>query len=332
MFFLFSYDVIVDIFLLSRIFILKIVFNNILVSIDLSGIKGTRGPSSFIRGINQILPFISNNCIFISNEFINSLQPDFYYYPFPKLQESEFDILMKEKIINKYIFGPTFVPNSWFHFPISKIWKEKRFSEILSSLKGIVIHSIRVRNYLAEKSNTTNLLSKFIIMRACTNMKPKVIKEFKKRKIDIIFFEKYMDLNRQKQGEELVGFLKNANKSVVKIKYGQYNKTDIIELANNSKFIIYFSFYDTGAIGLKEIQNYGVFSFTLQEDLIINNKTTFYISELLSEDKIILAAEKILKIINIVSNENPKSVLIAKQNQNINKCENALKDLCQYLL
>ena len=43
------------------------------------------------------------------------------------------------------------------------------------------------------------------------------------------------------------------------------------ELAYNSKYIIYFSFYDTGAIGLKEIQNYGVFAFSHQKDLVINN-------------------------------------------------------------
>ena len=45
------------------------------------------------------------------------------------------------------------------------------------------------------------------------------------------------------------------------------------ELANNSKFIIYFSFFDTGAIGLKEIQNYGVIAFSLQKEFIIDNET-----------------------------------------------------------
>ena len=36
----------------------------------------------------------------------------------------------------------------------------------------------------------------------------------------------------------------------------------MVELANNSKFIVYFSFFDTGAIDLKEIQNHGVFTFS----------------------------------------------------------------------
>ena len=114
--------------------------------------------------------------------------------------------------------------------------------------------------------------------------------------------------------------------------YGKYNKKIIKQLANDSKFIIYFSFFDTGAIGLKEIQNFGVITFTHQKDLIINNTTCFYIPELANTDNIEAASNKILKIMKMVNDSNPNSLLIAKKNQIINHCKNALKDLCSSLI
>ena len=115
---------------------------------------------------------------------------------------------MENKIINKYILGPNFVPQNWFLFPNQEIWIEKRFSEILNFTKGIVVHSNRISNYLAERSKSTNNIRKFKIVRACTNLNPKRINSFKKRKIDILFFEKYKDLNRIKQGNKLLYLLK----------------------------------------------------------------------------------------------------------------------------
>ena len=303
-----------------------------MIYVDLSGIKDFHGPGNFIKGINNILPFIYNNCIFSSKKYINNiLQPDYFYFPWPNFMEIDFEKLLNNNLIYKYILGPTFVPYYWHYFPCNNIWKEIRFSEILNVTKGIVVHSKRVRDYLAKRSNTTNNLKKYIIMRACTNIKPIKIKSFKERKIDIIFFEKYMDLNREKNGKELYSLLAKANKTIVTIKYGKYEKKFMRKLANNSKFIIYFSFYDTGAIGLKEIQNYGVFSFTHQEDLVIDNETSFYVPELAYEDNMILASEKIIDMMNTISKKNPKSELIAEKNQKINKCENALKDFCESL-
>jgi hypothetical protein len=106
----------------------------------------------------------------------------------------------------------------------------------------------------------------------------------------------------------------------------------MIELANNSKFIIYFSFFDTGAIGLKEIQNYGVIAFSHQKDLVIDNHTSYYIPELEDEYDMkkayLIIREKIKKIMQL----NPDSKYIAKKNQDINKCENAFDDLCKSLI
>ena len=124
-----------------------------------------------------------------------------------------------------------------------------------------------------------------------------------------------------------MSLLKGTNKKIKQLNYGNYTREDELLLANNSKFIIYFSFYDTGAIALKELQNYGVITFTLQKDLVINDESGYYIPELELDD-ITLAFNKIIKIIEEISNKNPDSIKIAKQNQNFNRCERALDDIC----
>ena len=103
------------------------------------------------------------------------------------------------------------------------------------------------------------------------------------------------------------------------------------EFAEDSKFIIYFSFYDTGAIGLKEFQNYGVITFAHQKEFIIDNETSFHIPELDNISDMRLAFNKIMNIIESISKSNINTELIAKKNQLVNKCDNALVDLCKNL-
>jgi hypothetical protein len=201
----------------------------------------------------------------------------------------------------------------------------------LKHVKGIAIHSERVVNYLSKRSNTINLINKFKIIRPCTNIKPKNIIPFIKRKIDILFFEKYSDFDQSQQGIQFLNLLNNSSKKIERLKYGNYTKKEIEYLANNTKFVIYFSFFDTGAIGLKEIQNYGVFAFSHQRDLIIHNDTGFYVPELANEKDLIQAYKIIMNKIEIVTNLNPNAQLIATINQEINKCENSLNDLCEKL-
>ena len=103
------------------------------------------------------------------------------------------------------------------------------------------------------------------------------------------------------------------------------------KLANDTKFIIYFSFFDTGAIGLKEIQNYGVYAFTVQKDLAYNKETSLYVPEL-AELNIERAYNIIMEKIEYVIQLSPNSQVYAKINQDYNKCENAFKEVCNYLL
>lgn len=90
--------------------------------------------------------------------------------------------------------------------------ERKKISEILKQIKGIAIHSERVRKHLSQRSNTINMLNKYKIIRPCTNLKPKYIKPFIKRDIDILFFEKYKDLERNQQGAQIFNLFKNASK------------------------------------------------------------------------------------------------------------------------
>lgn len=234
--------------------------------------------------------------------------------------------------VSKLILGPCFVPIKWTLFPKRSLWNERRFREIIKNVKGIAVHSFRVREYLAQRSNTTYMINKYKIIRPCSRIKPKKVKPFNERNIDILFFEKYRDSNHNQQGAQLFNLFNNSSKVIERIKYGHYTKKKMKKLANDSKFIIYFSFFDTGAIGLKEIQNYGVFAFTHQKDLVIDNKTSFYVPELAYENNMELAYIKIKELIEKITKLNPDTQLISKTNQEINKCQNSLDDLCKSLI
>jgi hypothetical protein len=123
-----------------NIYILKKLNSNILIEIDTSEINAPGGPGSFLKAINQILPYPSNNCLFIDSSYFNFIfKPDYYYIPILNFNENYYQKLIENKIINKYIFGPNFVPKEWFLFPKKEIWIENRFSEVLNFTKGIAI-------------------------------------------------------------------------------------------------------------------------------------------------------------------------------------------------
>ena len=307
----------------------------IIIEVDISQTKRGRGPGNFVKGIKDILPYNYNYCNFIPSKAMNpnNTKSDFFFFPYAAiLKEPIYNNWINKNKGNRLILGPSFVPKKWNYFPNKKYWNEKRFPEILKTIKGIGVHSIRVRNYFIKRTNTLNMIKKYIIIRPCTNLIPKNLKPFINRTIDILFFEKYADLDRRKQAIHLLNLLKNSFKKIKRIKYGSYKKEEIKEIANDSKFIIYFSFYDTGAIGLKEIQNYGVFSFLHQKDLIIDNETSFFIPELAYKSNMKIAFFKIKKLIKKITKTHPNIQSISNKNIQINNCKNSLKDLCQSLI
>ena len=286
--------------------------------------------------MSQILPYQIKNCRFFASKSISPIngknKSDYFYLPFPCISESVYNEWNRINRANSLLLGPCFVPNNWNSFPNPLFWKERRFREILQTIKGLIVHSKRVSNYLSKRSNTTDLYYKFKFLRPCTNLIPKYVEPFINRKIDILFYEKYADLSRRKQSEILIQKFNKTKLKIERIRYGNYTKQGMMKLANNTKFIIYFSFYDTGAISLKEIQNFGVFCFSHQKEFIINKKTSFYIPELSDEFNMLPAFEKIMKIIKKVIETSPNTLSIAKINQDINKCQRALDDLCNSIL
>lgn len=248
------------------------------------------------------------NCNYISSKTIylsrGKQKSNYYYIPFPQFDEFIYNKWINIKKANRLILGPNFLPNSWESFLNGDIWQERRFLEVLNDVKGITIHSRRVINHLINRTNinNSNLFKKFKIIRPCTNIKPKNINSFTKRKIDILLFEKYQDLDHSQQGMQLLNLLNNTSKKIERLKFGNYTKESIKYLANNTKFIIYFSFFDTGAIGLKEFQNYGVFTFSHQRELIINKNTGFYAPELANEKDMTQVFQIIMKKIEVLIN------------------------------
>ena len=303
------------------------------IEIDTSGSYiNEAGPAKFSRGLKVLLPYNTGQCHFIDGGRIlpksAKNKSDYFYLPWPRYSEALYDEWSKYNRTQNLILGPNFVPNFWNSFPNKVYWKERRFREILTSIKGLVVHSDRVRDHLLQRSYTNDLTSKVILVSACTNLKPNIINPFEKRTNDIILFEKFPDSNRKKEAAKLFDLF-NSKKKVTRLIYGNYTYKQMTELAYNSKYIIYFSFYDTGAIGLKEIQNYGVFAFSHQKDLVIDDRTSFYIPELEEKNDMKNAFYKIMGIIESLEKSNPKSELIAKINQNITKCENAFEQFCK---
>ena len=307
----------------------------LIIEVDISKSKtGKGGPIVLQRGISKVLPYETKYCKFIAVDGIypyDKKNIDYFYMSNPSMEEKTYDKWNEIKRADSLLLGPTFVPSNWFHFPNKNYWYERRFREILSTIKGVVVHSERVRDHLMTRSNTQDLINKFIFLRSCTYFLPNDIKPFKEREYDIIFYQKYADSNHHKQGEQLLSLLNGTNKKIKQLNYGSYKREEEFYLINNSKFIIYFSFYDCGPVALKEIQNYGVITFALQKDFVINEESCFYIPELELDD-MTSAFNKIIKIIDEISNKNPDSIKFAKINQNINRCERALDDLCDGII
>ena len=323
--------------LFCSLFFMGLYKKKIKIAVDISRAKshGGGGPIQLQKGINKVLPYENKYCRFIPVDGINlsilSKINDYYYLSYPFLDERSFNISLINNMAKKLLLGPCFVPSYWKRFPNPKYWTERKFRHILQTIKAVVVHSIRVRDHLASRANSTDLLYKFIILRPCTYLLPKEIKTFTERRVDIILFEKYADYYHGHQGSQLYYLFKNSNKTIRKLRYGTFRKNTLISLANDAKFIIYFSFYDSGAIALKEIQNFGVITFAHQKDFNISNKTSYYIPEL-EYDNITIAFNKIMKIVNDLSKHNPDSIKIANINQNINKCEMSLEDLCNGII
>ena len=213
----------------------------LVIQVDISRAKqGKGGPVVLQRGISKVLPYESKYCKFIPADGIypNDIKNiDYFLISFPSKNEKIYDEWIKINRVNSLLLGPDFVPQNWYKFPNKNVWYERKFRKILSEIKGVVVHSNRVRDHLMLKSSTQDLINKYIFLRSCSYNLPNDIKPFQERENDIILFQKYADSDHRKQGEQLLSLLKGTNKKIKQLNYGNYKREDEFLLANNTKFI-----------------------------------------------------------------------------------------------
>lgn len=304
-----------------------------------------RGSQIFSEGLSQAIKTYRGDCTFIrssagySDIIKNNRSRRFFFILNGKNLCSilrSFSGKGRKKARNT-IFGPRPVPSSWGLFP-QKNCMEKNFSYTLSLMGSYAVHSSRVEKWLATRSGLSDYPKyKFAKIRACTMMHPTYIKPWKDRMIDVILFEKYADYDHSKQGQALYKELKKAGLKVARFGVNGGNQTKgythrhMEEVANNAKFVIYFSFWDTGAIALLEIQSFGVYSFTSQSDLIDKEGRAGMYVESLKGDNMTESVKIILQRMKRINEGDPDSSVFASVNQERNHCHRSLEDICAHV-
>ena len=317
-----------------------LLLNGYIINIDFDpkyeSSKTTAG--TLINSLINLIPKFQGECKFKKwelnyTEIQENNDRNKYYYIFDNRQFCQKVLKISTRHPEKFkntIFGPIGVPSNWVKFPQKNYCLERNWKRTLSMMGHYVVHSNRVRKHLLSKSETFSEHHKYSIMRACTNIQFSSLKPFKKRLYDILYYEKYADLDRKSDGLRLFEMFVKANYTVKRLSYfgrvdgaSGYNFSSLIDYANNSKFVVYFSFWDTGAIALKEIQNFGIFSFSVQKDLV-HEKTGLFVPELDSDiEKAFKLIDEKIKSINDLNVDE-----IAKINQYENSCMRSLEDLC----
>ena len=84
-------------------------------------------------------------------------------------------------------------------------------------MKAVAVKSAWVKEHLIKRSNNFDIQEKIVVLNDCTNLKPINVKSFKNREIDILFFEKYVDLNRENEAKKLLALLSNNSLIIQKI-------------------------------------------------------------------------------------------------------------------
>lgn len=228
--------------------------------------------------------------------------------------------LFNNNVNFKYVlYGPNLSPIRYLDFPVNNT-HEIKWINIMNKIKYYVVHYNRISNHFMNRTNSNNQFKKYINFPCCMKYEQySNILKWENRKFDFLIYIKYSDSNHKKEGKLLINSL-NATNKVITFTYGFYNTEDLLEYAKNSKIVIYFSFYDTGAMALLEMQRMGVFTITLQKEFITQENGIF-IPEL--ENNIQLA---ILKIKNIIKNKY-NSVYIANYNRRKSDCLKYLYNL-----
>lgn len=227
-------------------------------------------------------------------------------------------------LFKKILYGPIVTPIKWFHIPKNNTY-EKYWCLVMKRIYAFVTHTYRVKNHIIKNTKCYSYKYKYIVFKPCIEIQSKklYIKKYSERDIDFLVYIKYADINRMYDEKILINFLKKRYKINI-VKYGNYTKTTLLYLVNKTKFVIYFSFYDTGAMSLIEMRVMGVWPISHQEEFIEEG----YGSVLKDLDvNINNSLSKLRKIYNIEYNPKILSQNVIKNHN----CVNSLFDVVNYI-
>lgn len=171
-------------------------------------------------------------------------------------------------LFKNIIYGPIVTPLNWFNMPRNNTY-EKYWCLIMKKIKAFVTHSNRVKFHIIKSNKCYLYTHKYIILKPCieTDFIKLYTNKYSERYIDFLVYIKYADISRKKDERILINYLSKIYKIVI-VKYGNHTKQSLLYLANNSKFVIYYSFYDTGALSLVEMKLMGIWPISHQEEFI----------------------------------------------------------------
>lgn len=171
-------------------------------------------------------------------------------------------------LFDRIIYGPIVTPRNWFKSPIKNTY-EVNWCYIMKKIKAYILHSYRVKNHIIKFSKCYSYLNKYLILKPCIeiNSNKLYITAYNQRKLDILLYIKYADKIKKTEERYLIEYLK-ARYTIKIIYYGHHSKEELLIAANYSKFVIYFSFYDTGALSLLEMKLMGAWPISHQEEFI----------------------------------------------------------------
>jgi hypothetical protein len=300
---------------------------------DLSS-SGSGGPRAFGAAVVQASSKYKGECVFIAtNMILSRIREDenprhFFWISAPPHKYFVLDRLhFRGSTFRRTMFGPNLIPRYWPSFPDQKVIVESQWPRFLSGMYGYVVHTERVGNYLMNRSMTEKLAKKYVVAPACAYENGNIrVPPFVKRSWDILLFEKYADRDMRAEGNHLYELMTRDHFSVTRMQYGKFTRHSLTFQGMQARFIVYFSFYDTGAIAFLELQNLGGYSFSFQAEFLLE-QTGFFVPAL--EFNISEAWFKIRSQIREITLASPNCTEYAHLNRRKNSCLRTLNVLCQ---
>lgn len=294
-------------------------------------IIGKHGPATLAKSYREVIKSFSKNKYMLKyyNFNIKSHVSLEYYINYANKTYNiiwfMFSDYFSELVNNKYlqvykntVYGPMVSPRKWFLFPQNGTY-EVHWSSCVSKLLAYVVQSKRVKNHLIKHSTKiNNIENKYIVSHGCINPYYSYsVLTWHERSIDILIYVKFADINKEKELQYLIKNLIISNFTVKIIRYGNHTRESLYYYSNNSKILIYFSYYDCWPSSLMEMQNQGIYPIVHQCEFIDKYGKCIALSYKEMEELIVFINS------TIKSNLNPNDISSFYRNKN--SCSNILK-------